>query len=88
MMEAMILLLGQQMSVSAAARHLAESDKRLDHHRGANEVVVKIVREKTALGQLIYEQTSLCRQRPVPWFRRCRTCLPWRERLFQYRSVS
>ena len=29
MMEAMILLLGQQMSVSAAARHLGESDKRL-----------------------------------------------------------
>ena len=29
MMEAMILLLGQQMSVSAVARHLAESDKRL-----------------------------------------------------------
>ena len=56
MMEAMILLLGQQMSVSAAARHLAESDKRLDHHRGANQVVVKIVREKTALGQLIYEK--------------------------------
>ena len=26
MMEAMILLLGQQMSVSAAARHLGESD--------------------------------------------------------------
>jgi transposase len=36
MMEAMILLLGQQMSVSAAARHLGESDKRLwrvlDHY--------------------------------------------------------
>ncbi len=36
MMEAMILLLGQQMSVSAAARHLAESDTRLwrvlDHY--------------------------------------------------------
>ena len=36
MMEAMILLLGQQMSVSATARHLAESDKRLwrvlDHY--------------------------------------------------------
>jgi Helix-turn-helix domain of transposase family ISL3/Transposase len=29
MMEAMILLLGQQMSVSAAARHMGESDKRL-----------------------------------------------------------
>ena len=29
MMEAMILLLGQQMSVSATARHLGESDKRL-----------------------------------------------------------
>jgi transposase len=29
MMEAMILLLGQQMSVSAVARHLGESDKRL-----------------------------------------------------------
>ena len=29
MMEAVILLLGQQMSVSAAARHLGESDKRL-----------------------------------------------------------
>ena len=28
MMEAMILLLGQQMSVSAAARDLGESDKR------------------------------------------------------------
>ena len=36
MMEAMILLLGQQMSVSATARHLGESDKRLwrvlDHY--------------------------------------------------------
>ena len=29
MMEAMILLLGQQMSVSATARHFGESDKRL-----------------------------------------------------------
>ena len=36
MMEVMILLLGQQMSVSSVARHLGESDKRLwrvlDHY--------------------------------------------------------
>ena len=45
MMEAMILLVGQQMSVSAAARHLGESDKRL--WRGRNTMSWRPMRPRT-----------------------------------------
>lgn len=58
MMEAMIMLLAQQMSVSAAARHLGESDKRLwrviDHYvMGAHAA-----RDWSAVRRILVDETS------------------------------
>ena len=52
MMEAVILLLGQQMSVSAAARHLGESDKRLWR------VEAHLAKDWSQLRRLMIDETS------------------------------
>lgn len=58
MMEAIILLLSQQMSVSAVARHLGESDKRLwrvlDHY----VMAAHAAKDWSAVRQIMIDETS------------------------------
>lgn len=58
MMEAMVMLLAQQMSVSAAARHLGETDKRLwrviDHY----VMEAHAARDWSAVRRILVDETS------------------------------
>ena len=58
MMEAMILLLGQQMSVSAAARHLGESDKRLWRVLEHYVMEAHLAKDWSQLRRLMIDETS------------------------------
>jgi transposase len=58
MMEAMILLLGQQMSVSAAARHLGESDKRLWRVLEHYVMEAHAAKDWSAVRRLMIDETS------------------------------
>ena len=58
MMEAVILLLGQQMSVSAAARHLGESDKRLWRVLEHYVMEAHLAKDWSQLRRLMIDETS------------------------------
>jgi transposase len=58
MMEAMILLLGQQMSVSAAARNLGESDKRLWRVLEHYVMEVHLAKDWSQVRRLMIDETS------------------------------